>query len=58
MSNWNENIDSPAKCTICEYYKYDSICDCPFEFKKLQCKSMEEKYYNCVDENGNRYRKI
>ena len=58
MSNWNENIGSPGKCTICGYYKYDSICDCPLEFRELQCESMEEKYYNCTDENGNRYRKV
>ena len=45
MSNWNENIDSPGKCTICRYYKYNSICDCPVEFKELQCKLMEEKFY-------------
>lgn len=58
MSNWNEEIDSPSECTICKYYKYNSTCECPLEFREFQCKSMKEKYYNCIDENGNRYRKI
>ena len=55
MSNWNENIDTPYKCTICKY-EADGGCDCPWEFRELQCRAMEEEYFNCVDENGKRYR--
>jgi hypothetical protein len=55
MSNWNDDIDKPCKCTIC---KYDGNpgCNCPYEFRELQCRAMDEEYFNCVDENGKRYR--
>lgn len=55
MSNWNENIDKPSKCTICKYDGYCG-CNCPYEFRELQCKAMEDEYFCCVDENGRRYR--
>lgn len=57
MSNWNEEIDTPGRCTIC---KYNSAlgCNCPGEFREAQCDIMRNKYYNCVDENGKRYRII
>lgn len=54
MSNWNEEIDTPSKCTICKYHGLS--CNCPFEFRELQCKAMNEEYFNCVDEKGKRYR--
>ena len=56
MSNWNEEIDTPRKCSICKYMGYS--CNCPYQFREAQCKTMEEKYFNCIDENGKRYRQL
>ena len=54
MSNWNEYIDKPRKCTICRYDSYCG-CTCPYEFRVFVCMAMEEKYFDCIDENGKKY---